>query len=347
MIPAHDLAPIDLEDVHDKLAINAHRYINRSSLSKFLYVEGYDPKSPASDYSTTYWPVKPNRASERVASIVIPRMFKMPASTLEQDFYASIDDQADDVLEALKKHAVMVVTDHDKDLQPIIPVVGLAKARARREPGRYKPNLQDAFKANHAILSRAHLLIRVGKERLPLFPRYLSLLRAGRLVATLHGTLPNIDSTKDIDIPGEFMHLYNEHAIADLIKAAHTPSLGSTYTNRLFFQAPTGTGTINRGKKAWERLPQDVRAELPEDSKIIAPVKDGTIRLVRAMGCAVVPAYTSFQRDTGRSNVIKFGEVVMPEQFTEQTLHEMMSTQAQFRNQHGETNVFYWNDLAA
>lgn len=346
MISAPELAHIDLEDVHDKLAGNAQRYINRSSLSKFLYVEGYDPKSPASDYHTTYWPVKPNGASERVASVVIPRMFKMPTDALEQDFYGSIDDQADAVLEQLKGRPVMIVTDHDKDLQPIIPVIGLAKARARREPGRYKPNLQDAFMANHAILSRAHLLIRVGRANAPLFPRYLSLLRAGRLVTTLHGTLPNIDSTKDMGLPDDFVHRYNKQAVADLVQAAHTPSWSSTYPHRLFFQAPTGTGTIKQGKKAWDRLPQDVR-RLPDDAKIIAEIKQGTINLVRDMGCAVVAAYTSFQSDTGQPNKIKFGDVVLPEDFTDQTLHEMMSAQAQFRNEHGESNVFYWRDLAA
>jgi len=330
------LAPDDIAGIHNILASQfTDRYINRFHASAVLYGSRYDPASELSNYHRTWWSAEPRAYSEQVGNLVLSGLFGKSPNTMERLFYQPARQLSGQVARRLQERPVMAISGHSPDLVAVFPLFGLAKALADDQPGERRPYLHDMFRLSHVVATRGFVPMKIGRRGLqPITPDSWTLLRAARLVLNPHFTFPRTRLMRESGIPEEFIADYNARARRDCLETVQQPITHPAGFHQLWAMAP-GAGPDLKGDNvpaSWK----DHLTEMP-NLQVTQAVGHGTIELVKAMGCNLLPVMTSF----ADRPILQFGEMVPADQITDSTLPSIMADLAVFRRTHGEPHIFY------
>lgn len=305
------------------------RYLQRSGIDKIAYSVPWDPKDPLCDYSRTWWPAKPNRFTVPVGKLVLGQSHRLGRKEIDECFVAPFAARAEGIEAALREYPVALINGHDVDLQAALSLLsgcmGLAEARSS---GRYQQVLEQLVSCSHGVATRGTAPIAVGHPRLP---GRLTFVRLQQLIVNPHLSIPVTPQMAQSGIPREFRKRYNAQLRAETIACAQTPPDPATGRHTFWSMAPGGA--------------PDFEGEGEHEGKLITrSVGFATAKLLREMGCAVLPVYTRLGR--GRSaTLVELGELLPPEAVSSGSLGSMMADLAAFRRRHGEPNVYYEGEL--
>lgn len=317
---AHEILAHDFTD----------RYLHRSGFSRFAYSAPYDPNDPLCDYEKTWWEAKPNRLSAPVGKAIMGKMHYMSGKDIDDLFVAPFTAKAGDLTRDLLDFPVALVNGHDIDLQAALSLLSASMGIARANTdGRYQETLENTIKMTHGVATRGLAPIVIGRPRLP---GKLPFIRLQQLVVNPHLSFPINKQMIESGIPQGFRKAYNAKLRAETIEVAKARSNHAKGYWTLWSISPGGT--------------PDIRGEGEREGTLITKaIETATIRLMNEMGCGLVVVYTKFGKGKGPT-IIELGDIVPPNEITDLTVPTMMADLAEFRRRHGESNVFYEEELA-
>lgn len=330
----------ETRQAHELLASFAQRYVSRVkfgpvSSQLFAEVVEYDPADPLCDYERTAWPAEPLPTSERTARRVLRPLHGMTNRGINNTTIRPFEEKAEEIEQTLRQVPLMVVSDHNPELIVAQADLGLSSALARHnatDEEDYARRLEAMFNISHLVATRGFAPIKFGW---PFSDNKLSLVRAGQLIGSPHFSFPHNDKMKEAAKDGrislDFIRSYNERFKQDCVTAARAETGHPDGYESVWYMEPSATNE----KKIKDEYGKIIK-------RVIAPVSEGTVKLTRALGCAVLPVYTAFPY-VGRK-VMEAGDIIMPDQFTDSTLAKIMSDQAKFRRKHGGGPVYYAED---
>ncbi|MBJ7347933.1 MAG: hypothetical protein JHC87_05095 [Thermoleophilaceae bacterium] len=318
---AHEILARDFTD----------RYLQRSGLSSFAYSVPYDPNDPLCDYETTWWKAKPNRWSLPLGKLVLGKTHALSGREIEDIFVAPFAARSKDLTRVLPDFPVALVNGHHLDLQAALALfaasVGIARENAA---GRFQKSLEEMIRVAHGVATRGLAPIVVGR---PKFPVKLTFLRLQQLVVNPHLSFPINKQMIESGIPREFRTSYNAKLRAQTVEAANAQTNHPKGYRTLWSMSPGGT--------------PDVPGEGEHEGKLITKaIEPATIRLMREMGCGLLPVYTKFGKGKGPT-LVELGDVVPPNEVSDSTIPTIMADLAAYRRSNGEPDVYYDEELAS
>ncbi|MBI4897434.1 MAG: hypothetical protein HY827_03600 [Actinobacteria bacterium] len=318
------------QTAHEILASEfTDRYLRRSGFNRFAYSVPFDPNDPLCDYDRTWWEAKPNRFSVPVGKGILGKTHHMSSKDIDDLFVAPFTAKAADFTRALPDFPLALVNGHDIDLQAALSLLsasmGIASADSQ---GRYQQTLETMIKVTHGVATRGLAPIVIGRPKLP---GRITFVRVQQLVVNPHLSFPINKQMIESGIPQDFRKAYNAKLREETVAVANAPTDHPKGYRTLWSISPGGT--------------PDMRGEGEHEGKLLTKaIEPATVRLMQEMGCGLVVVYTKFGRGKGPT-IIELGDVVPPDQISESTVPTMMADLAAFRRKHGETNVFYEEEL--
>lgn len=317
---AHEILARDFTD----------RYLRRTGLSRLAYSAPYDPRDPLCDYETTWWKAKPNRWTAPLGKLVLGKTHSLSGREIEDIFVAPFAAKATDLARKLPDYPVALVNGHHLDLQAALTLfaASMGMARARSE-GRFQKTLEEMVSVAHGVATRGLAPIVIGRPRLPV---KLTFLRLQQLIVNPHLSFPINKQMIESGIPKEFRTTYNAKLRAQTVEAAKAPTDHPKGYRTLWSLSPGGT--------------PDVPGENEHEGKSVTKaIEPATIRLMREMGCGLLPVYTKFGKGKGPS-LMELGNIVPPNEVSDLTIPTMMADLAAYRRKNGEPDVYYEEELA-
>lgn len=345
-----------LADTHDVVSVHntvirgfTDRYIHEAGLAKIAHSAEYDPEDPVCDYDRTWWPAEPKPYGVPVAVGVLYKTVHVSPASLNNTFIKGFYKKADEIGEALRAHPVMTIDGHNPDLQAGLSSFALSSALARSHR-RYGvvPDLAGMFKNAHVIATRGIAPLKID---LPPAMRDKPFVEIGQLALNPHFSFAINQKFFEAGFPKEFTRDYNSRFQADCVAAArgdigfrHPSGLRTHWSmaaggdkDQSMVYGPDGKLVPIKKK---ELLNYD-RADVYRITHRVVPA---TTELVRAMGCAILPVYTSFGRGK-RPDSMQLGDLILPGDLNDRTLPNVMADLALYRRRHGEPNVYYAEEV--
>jgi hypothetical protein len=323
-------SPSQTQLAHEILAREfTDRYLRRSGFSKFAYSVPWDPSDPLCDYDATWWKAMPNRWSVPMGKLILGRSHHLSGKEIDRVFVAPFVERAAEIERALPNHPVALINGHDIDLQAALSLLSASMGIARAsDRGGFQEILEQTISLAHGVATRGLAPIVIGRPKLP---GRLTFLRLQQLVVNPHLSFPINKQMVESGIPQDFRKRYNAKLRAETIEVANGPADPATGFRTLWSMSPGGTPDFKGEGEHAEKLM----------TKAIEPA---TVRLLSEMGCGLLPVYTKFGRGRGET-LVELGELIPPDAVTESTVPTLMADIAEFRRRHGETHVFYEEEL--
>ncbi len=302
-------------------------------MAAFARTVPWNPDDPLCDYSRTWWPARPNRFSVPVGKGILGRSHKLSSKEIDASFVAPFVALAPQLLAALRRYPVALINGHDVDLQAALSLLaacmGVARSEADRGRGDRQRLLEAMISRSHGVATRGTAPIVIGPR---LVPGRLTFLRLQQLVVNPHLSFPVTPQMIESGIPREFRKRYNAQLRAETIAAATTPpDAGGLHT--LWSMAPGGA-------------PDFAGSGEHEGKLLTRSVGFATVKLIREMGCALLPVRTRLGRGRAET-IVELGALVPPEDVSAATVASLMADLAAFRRRHGEADVYYQGEFQA
>lgn len=311
---------------HEILAKDfSQRYLQRSGFDRFAYAVPYRESDSLCDYRTTWWKSKPNRWSVPLGKLVLGPSHRMSGAEIDRDFVAPFVAKADEITAALPDYPVTLINGHDVDLQAALSLLSASMGIAKSTPERpFQKTLEETIAIAHGVATRGLAPIVVGRPKLP---GRLTFVRLQQLVVNPHLSFPINKEMIASGIPQDFRREYNARLRTEVVEVATSPTDHRDGFRTLWSMAPGGTPDFN--------------GEGEHEGKILTKtIEPATVKLMREMGCGMLPVYTQFGRGKGE-NHIELGKLIAPNEVTDDTIGSIMDDLAAYRRQHGEADVFY------
>lgn len=330
---ANALDPLagETRQAHEILTHFGSRYIKRDGYSWLsASTVDYDPEHPLCDYNRTVWEAAPNRLSEPLGRLVLSGKHGVMPWNFNRDIVNPLQEAAPDLLELRKDYPIIFATDHHPDMVPVLAgfALNLASARHLSRTGRnkgYRQELYEQFGQTHLVATRGYVPveIHVGPRQIPNIPA----VRAAQLIMNTHFTFPINEKMIEAGLPRQFRKAYTKLFKDNFMSAMNAPSDPRSGLKPQGIIAVGATSNI------------DFTDSEGTSWRFTAPVIPATVNLIGESGCAVVGIESCFD-GTGRP-VLRPGKVVLPEDYTDSTLEDMMTSNAALRRDLGAPNVRY------
>lgn len=306
------------------------RYIEDMRASKFARPVAFDPSNPVCDYNRTVWEVQhyPFPIYRIIGEKIIQKDHSMSSSEIDKTCALPFTEKTDQITDALRKYPVLLVNDHSPDTQSALSIVAAQKGIARGQNGNFLKNYLDIIRISHVIGIRALHEIEIP---LHVFGKVVPFAKIETAITTANFSIPLNKKTENSNLDKRLVRIYNKKFVQDTLRAAeNTTSHPQNYYP--LFASSIGGDKNYKGTDEHQGL------------LITHPVVNPTVRLLKAMKCALLPVYTSFGRGK-RETYFELGDIVPPDEVTDETPHQMMADIAEFRRAHGEPNVYYAGEL--
>lgn len=315
---AHEILARDFTD----------RYLRRSGMTALAYSQPWDPENPLCDYETTWWRAKPNRWSVPMGKLILGKQHGLSGKEIDSVFVAPFVARAPEITAALPDYPVCLVNGHDVDLQAALSLMTACMGIARASDASYQKGFEQMTGLAHGVATRGLAPIVVGRPKLP---GKLTFLRLQQLVVNPHLSFPINQQMIESGIPQEYRRAYNAKLRQETIDVAQGDPDGASGYRTLWSMAPGGT--------------PDLKGEGEHEGKTLTKlIEPATVKLFAAMGCGLMPVYTSLGRGR-RETTVEVGPVVPPDELTDTTLISMMADLAEYRRAHGEPDVYYEGEV--
>ena len=311
---------------HEILAKDfSQRYLRRSGFDRLAYAVPYEESDPLCDYETTWWDARPGRMSVPIGKLVLGKSHRMSGAEIDRHFVAPFVAKASAITEALPDYPVTLVNGHDIDLQAALSLLSASMGIAKSQPERpFQQTLEETIGISHGVATRGLAPIVVERPKLP---GRLTFVRLQQMVVNPHLSFPINKEMIASGIPQDFRRNYNARLRAEVVEVATAPTEHRDGFRTLWSMAPGGTPDFKgEGQNAGKLL-----------TKAIEPA---TVKLMREMGCGMLPVYTKFGKGKGETH-IELGELIAPDEVTDDTVGSIMDDLAAYRRRHGEANVYY------
>jgi len=327
--------PAEAHAAHSLLVRDfTERYLDglKSPADSLTHSLPFDPRSELCDYEKTWWSARPRPWSPEVAKFVLSLLIGVSGDNIENTFYEDFKRKAGLLRDELENRSTMLLTGHEPDVLAAVPLVSAANAIAEYDATTknrsFRRCFADMVKICHVEATRALAPVMIGKA-----PAAVSLVRIARWGLSPHFVLPKNEAMNESDISGEFIKTYNHLAKDNMDAVTKGPSRHPDGLNVLWSMAPAGT----RDKR--------INLENGQTALVIPEVTEGTINLIKRLGCTIVPVCTSLGDRKNPSVYVR--RMIYPSHIGPETIHKVMVQMAEFRREHGEGEVYYAREAAA
>jgi hypothetical protein len=303
------------------------RYLETAHLTKAAYSMPYDPDNEYCDYLQTWYEAKPSALKGiPTADAILGKLHHLGISgrQIKKDCVEPLATKTDELTDALKEYPVAFINGHSPDLQAALSTYAAGQAIAHEDPGATLQNFEDMAAITHVLAGRAFAPIMIGRPNL----YSKSLVDMARWVMNPHFSLPDNQKMRESNIPPRFKGDYNDRFKNNLLRVVQAEPTHPKGYHALVSLSPGNT--------------HDSKGRHINGHEIIvtARVKPGTVDLIRSLGCAVMPIYTTFGKYKGETKM-EAGEIIPPNEITDSTIQYIMADLADFRRDYGERSVYY------
>jgi hypothetical protein len=330
-------SPPDYREVHETLVREfTDRYLERSGLDRFAFSLPYDPDDPRCDYERSTWPAQPDaRLGLPIGKFILGKTHHLSLKELNRLEATTFADEAENISEALYEYPVLLVNGHAPDMQAALTLVlsGIAIARrdANEGQGTFHSNFENMADISHAVGTRGFGPVTIGLH--PKLP-HVTLVRISQMVMHPHLSFPATERVRESNLPPSFTTEYNDLFKREFLEAVRTEPTHPLGYHMLASTPPSGAPDANGLDKEGREI------------RVTRRVSEGTIELIRNMGCGLLPVYAQFGRGKAPTS-LELGEIFPPDEVDEATISWIMRSQALYRRQKaapGEKEVYYEED---